>query len=102
MNARYENGHNGMELKSKLWIEADGEPVFGRGRRFLLEAIDTYGSINRAAKESNSSYRRVRSCIKAMGVVLSRYENSVVLRSRVDNSREKAVRSFQKSTLYIF
>ena len=25
----------------KIWIETDGEPVFGRGRRFLLEAIDS-------------------------------------------------------------
>lgn len=55
-----------MEIRSKLWIEIDGEPVFGRGRRFLLEAIDTYGSINRAAKEINISYRKAWSYIKAM------------------------------------
>ena len=46
--------------------------MFGRGRRFLLEAIDTYGSINRAAKEKVTAHTgRVRSHIKAMGVVLS-------------------------------
>lgn len=45
-----------MEIKSKLWIEVDGEPVFGRGRRFLLQAIDKYGSINQVAKEINISY----------------------------------------------
>ncbi len=55
-----------MDIKSKLWIEIDGEPVFGRGRRFLLQAIDTYGSINRAAKEINISYRKAWSYIKAM------------------------------------
>lgn len=55
-----------MEIKSKLWIEVDGEPVFGRGRRFLLQAIDRYGSINRAAKEINISYRKAWSYIKAM------------------------------------
>lgn len=55
-----------MEIKSKLWIEIDGEPVFGRGRRFLLQAIDKYGSINRAAKEINISYRKAWSYIKAM------------------------------------
>ena len=58
--------HNGMEIKSKLWIEVDGEPVFGRGRRFLLNAIDEYGSINQAAKEINISYRKAWSYIKAM------------------------------------
>lgn len=55
-----------MEIRSKLWIEVDGKPVFGRGRRFLLEAIDRYGSINRAAKEINISYRKAWGYIKAM------------------------------------
>src|SRR3990172_3236002 len=62
--------HNGrkaiMEIKSKLWIESEGKPVFGRGRRFLLEAIDKYGSINQAAKEINISYRKAWGYIKAM------------------------------------
>lgn len=55
-----------MEIRSKLWIEVDGKPVFGRGRRFLLEAIDKYGSINQAAKEINISYRKAWGYIKAM------------------------------------
>ncbi len=55
-----------MEIRSKLWIEVDGEPVFGRGRRFLLSAIDRHGSINQAAKEINISYRRAWSYINAM------------------------------------
>lgn len=59
-------GNEKMEIKSKLWIEVDGEPVFGRGRRFLLEAIDKYGSINQAAREINISYRKAWSYIKAM------------------------------------
>ncbi len=55
-----------MEIKSKLWIEVDGKPVFGRGRRFLLEAIDKHGSINQAAKGINISYRKAWGYIKAM------------------------------------
>jgi len=55
-----------LEIKSKLWIESKGKPVFGRGRRFLLEAIDKYGSINQAAKEINISYRKAWGYIKAM------------------------------------
>lgn len=55
-----------MEIKSKIWIEVEGEPVFGRGRRFLLQAIDKYGSINKAAKEINISYRKAWSYIKSM------------------------------------
>lgn len=58
--------HSGMDIKSKLWIEINHEPVFGRGRRFLLQAIDKYGSINRAAREINISYRKAWGYIKAM------------------------------------
>lgn len=61
-----QKSQNAMEIRSKLWIEMRGEPVFGRGRRLLLEAIDTYGSINRGAKEVNISYRKAWSYIKSM------------------------------------
>ncbi len=61
-----QKSHNGMEIRSKLWIEMDGEPVFGRGRRFLLEAIESHGSINQAAKEVDISFRKAWSHIKAM------------------------------------
>ena len=55
-----------MEIRSKLWLEVDGEPVFGRGRRFLLEAIGRHGSISKAAREVNISYRKAWSYINAM------------------------------------
>jgi len=61
-----QKSHNGLGIRSKLWIEVDGEPVFGRGRRFLLEAIDTHGSINSAAKEVDISFRKAWGYIKAM------------------------------------
>lgn len=61
-----QKSHNDIEIKSKLWLEVNGEPVFGRGRRFLLEAIDRYGSVNQAAKDVNISYRKAWSHIKAM------------------------------------
>lgn len=55
-----------MEIRSKLWIEVDGEPVFGRGRRMLLNSIKRHGSINAAAKGINISYRKAWAYIKAM------------------------------------
>jgi len=55
-----------MQVRSKLWIEINGEPVFGRGRRFLLEEIDKHGSINQAAREINISYRKAWGYIAAM------------------------------------
>lgn len=61
-----QKSHNGLAIRSKVWIESDGEPVFGRGRRFLLQAIDAHGSINRAAKDVGVSYRKALSHIQAM------------------------------------
>ncbi len=63
---RKEHNAYDMRIRSKVWIEVEGEPVFGRGRRFLLEAIDSHGSINRAAKETGVSFRRAWSHIKTM------------------------------------
>jgi molybdate transport system regulatory protein len=58
--------YNGLDIRSKVWIEVCGEPVFGRGRRFLLEAIDSHGSINRAAQEIDISFRKAWGHIKVM------------------------------------
>jgi len=60
------NSHNEMTIRSKIWIDVGGEPVFGRGRRFLLEAIDKHGSIRQAAQELNISYRKAWAYIKSM------------------------------------
>lgn len=55
-----------LKIKSKFWIEVDGKPVFGRGKRCLLEAIEKYGSINQAAKETKISYRKAWSYLNSM------------------------------------
>jgi molybdate transport system regulatory protein len=64
------NTHNGeptiMNIKSKLWIEENNKPVFGSGRKALLEAIERSGSINRAAQEMNMSYRKAWGALQAM------------------------------------
>ncbi len=55
-----------MNIKSKFWIEENGKPVFGSGRKILLETIDRCGSINRAAHELNMSYRKAWGAVRAM------------------------------------
>jgi len=55
-----------MNIKSKLWIEEKNKPVFGSGRKLLLEAIDRSGSINRAAQEMNMSFRKAWGALRAM------------------------------------
>lgn len=59
-------GPDALTICSKIWIDVGGEPVFGRGRRFLLEAIDRHGSISQAAKEISISYRKAWAYVKAM------------------------------------
>jgi molybdate transport system regulatory protein len=55
-----------MEVRSKIWLAVDGEPVFGSGRETLLKAIERLGSINKAAKDINLSYRKALSYIQTM------------------------------------
>ena len=55
-----------MEVRSKIWLAVDGDPVFGSGREALLKAIDKLGSINKAAKDINLSYRKALSYIQTM------------------------------------
>jgi molybdate transport system regulatory protein len=57
---------SGLQARSKIWLEMDGEPVFGQGREDLLLLVRKTGSINAAAKEMGISYRKAWSHIDAM------------------------------------
>lgn len=52
-----------MEVKSKVWLEKDGELVFGSGKSLILKTIRETGSINKAAKRMNMSYRHAWSYV---------------------------------------
>jgi molybdate transport system regulatory protein len=56
----------GINIRSKIWLEIQGETVFGSGRRALLDEIDRRGSINKAAKATNISFRKALSYIQSM------------------------------------
>ena len=55
-----------LQVRSKIWLEIDGEPVFGHGREELLRLIRKTGSINAAAKEMGIPYRKAWTYIDAM------------------------------------
>lgn len=55
-----------LQVRSKIWLEIDGEPVFGQGREKLLRLIQSTGSINAAAKEMGIPYRKAWTYIDAM------------------------------------
>jgi len=55
-----------MTVKSKIWIEIEGLPFLGEGRRNLLENIAKKGSIAQAAKTLGISYKKAWSYITNM------------------------------------
>ena len=55
-----------LQVRSKIWLEIAGEPVFGQGRENLLRLIQKGRSINAAAKEMGIPYRKAWTYIDAM------------------------------------
>jgi molybdate transport system regulatory protein len=47
-----------MSVQTKVWLEKDGKPVFGIGKLGLFKAIKKEGSISKASKRMNISFRR--------------------------------------------
>ena len=55
-----------LQVRSKVWLEVDGERFLGDGRYRLLHAVERSGSINGAARELGISYRKVWAQLAAM------------------------------------
>ncbi len=47
-----------MTFKNRIWLETDSGILLGRGRLKLLLAIKEHGSINKAAKSIDMSYKK--------------------------------------------
>jgi len=58
-----------MEIRSRIWIEKDGEPFIGFGRIKLLKMVDDKMSINAAAKELKMSYRKAWKLLNEMNLM---------------------------------
>ena len=56
--------HAPLAPRAKVWIECDGEYVFGHGICQILEAVEQTGNIKHAAEQLGKSYRYVWSRIK--------------------------------------
>ncbi|MCP4652716.1 MAG: LysR family transcriptional regulator [Candidatus Omnitrophica bacterium] len=55
-----------MKIKSKIWLDNEGKLIFGTGKSDILKAVKRTGSLNRAAKELNMSYRHAWSYIQSI------------------------------------
>ena len=66
------------KIKSRIWIEADGNILLGEGRVSLLRAIELSGSLSKAAKLMGMSYKKAWSLIDAVN---KRAEQPVIISS---------------------
>jgi len=55
-----------LEVRSKVWLEVDGEPLLGEGRERLLRHIGEEGSISAAARAMDIPYRKAWSYLENM------------------------------------
>jgi len=53
-----------LKLRYKLWIEKDGEKVFGDGPLDILHRVERTGSLRQAAEEINMSYSQAWNLMK--------------------------------------
>ena len=54
------------KIKSRIWIEAENHVLLGEGRVQLLKAIETEGSLSKAAKTLGLSYKKAWSLIDSV------------------------------------
>ena len=54
------------KIKSRIWIEADDNVLLGEGRVRLLKAIEKTGSLSKAAKSINISYKKAWTMMDAV------------------------------------
>ena len=56
----------GYQIKYKVWIETDELTFLGNGRIRLLKTVQELGSLNKAAKALNISYKKAWDLIKSV------------------------------------
>jgi len=77
-----------IQVRSKVWLEIDGEPLLGQGREDLLRLIQSERSINGAARKMQMSYRKAWTAIDAME---KRLGYPLVTRQRGGNGGGEAI-----------
>ena len=56
----------GYKIKSRIWIESEDKVLLGEGRVHLLKAIQEMGSLSKAAKSLNISYKKAWQLLDSM------------------------------------
>ncbi len=89
-----------VEPKVKVWLEVNGDYVFGQGLSRMLEAVRETGSIKEAAKTLDKSYRyiwgRIKQAEESIGesLVETQVGGSGVRRSGLTPRAEELLEAF--------
>lgn len=75
-----------LQIKGKLWLEKDGELLFGPGRLELLEGLAQYGSLAEAARQLGMSYRAAWGRLRASE---TRLGQPLAVRSTLEGQGQK-------------
>jgi len=60
------------KIRSKIWIEVNGEIMLGEGRVRLLKAIKETGSLSKAAKKLKMSYKKAWGLIDTVNSIANK------------------------------
>ncbi len=60
-----------FQVNSKIWLENENGRVFGDGPARILDNIEKFGSLRKAAQEMNMSYSQAMEIIKMIEANLS-------------------------------
>ena len=88
--------------RAKVWLEVDGEYVFGLGISNILKGVEQTGSIKEAAQIVGRSYRHVWSRIKAversLGILLveTRVGGEQPRRSQLTDAARQLVQEYDR------
>lgn len=88
------------KIKSRIWIEVDDKVLLGEGRVRLLKAIDETGSLSKAAKTLEMSYKKAWTLIDAVN--RSAKEAVVVSNVGGKNGGGAQVTPYGKSLIRVF
>jgi molybdate transport system regulatory protein len=69
---RQDSKASSLVPRIKVWLERDGEYVFGHGLAEILSAVEAVGSLKEAAAKLGKSYRHIWSRVKEAEAALGR------------------------------
>lgn len=105
---RQNNQQIAVAPRAKVWLEVDGNYVFGLGICRILEAVKETGSIKNAAASIGKSYRHVWSRIKeveraiGLSLVATRVGGSDSHRSELTEPAIQLVASYHELRAQVF